>query len=140
MGHTYTLVRSLPSMFLRPDADRSGGAALSPKPVEKLGKLSRMFHYQSWRGMPVIMHQMKNDGYHGGRSRVATHALRTVPTPLPAVADAANPDSYSYCPTKASYDGYHYKQLRDDAHRGHHPTLLHAAHVDALAAWMAVSH
>jgi hypothetical protein len=108
VGHNYTLVRSLPSMFLRPQKDTEGGAILLEQPPTK-GRLNRVFHFQSWGdSTPIIMHQMKADPYNGGKARVATHAMRTQPSPLGTESSesADHPDSYSYCPTGAAYDGY----------------------------------
>ena len=138
-GHNYTLVRSLPSMFLRPAEDTDGSGKLLDKPPTT-GTLNRIFHFQSWENTPIIMHQMKTDSFRGGRARAASHALRTEPVPLVQESSAsADPDTYSYCPTHASYGAYDFNGLKKDTHRPHHPHFLEPELLNSLSEWMAIA-
>jgi type I restriction enzyme M protein len=76
---------------------------------------------------------MKTDSFRGGRARAASHALRTEPVPLVQESSAsADPDTYSYCPTHASYGAYDFNGLKKDTHRPHHPHFLDDKPFDAI--------
>ena len=129
VGADYTLVPSLPEMFLRP-VNRN-----APE-----GGLTRTFHLQTWGGEPVIAHQTVHEQWEGGREYAQAHAMLAVPERAPcgkpvvscqATGPSASagvkggengPDDYSYCPPQACYNNnYNFKRgiVSDDGHWKH---------------------